>query len=405
MQLGPATRATGLARLDAFIPRMGRRYAAGRNYDHGPGQHRDVSCLSPWLRRRLVTEDEVVEAAVRAHGLEGAEKFVQEVFWRGYFKGWLEQRPVVWAQYRDGLVADLAALTRDRGLRCRVEDAEGGHTGIACFDVWARELVKTGYLHNHARMWFASIWIFTLRLPWRLGADFFYRHLLDGDPASNTLSWRWVAGLHTRGKSYAAENWNIAKFTNQRFAPPAGQLAEVTDGLQDQEPEGLPAPQPLRVPHAPKEGLPSVLLITEEDTRLEEMGLHGFDIRAVATLSASHLRSPRAVAPQVAAFEAEALSDAAMRAGGGAQTLQADVPSALALWVARAGAVQIITGYVPQGPLYDWLRAAAPVLKGQGITLCEWQRDWDRAIWPHATAGFFKVRKQIPKIVTQRQLI
>jgi deoxyribodipyrimidine photo-lyase len=65
-----------------------------------------------------------------------------------------------------------------------------------------QELVETGYLHNHARMWFASIWIFTLRLPWELGADFFLRHLLDGDAASNTLSWRWVAGLHTKGKHY-----------------------------------------------------------------------------------------------------------------------------------------------------------------------------------------------------------
>jgi deoxyribodipyrimidine photo-lyase len=66
-------------------------------------------------------------------------------------------------------------------------------------------------------MWFASIWIFTLGLPWRIGADFFYRHLLDGDAASNTLSWRWVAGLHTRGKAYAAESWNIEKFTGGRF--------------------------------------------------------------------------------------------------------------------------------------------------------------------------------------------
>ena len=61
-------------------------------------------------------------------------------------------------------------------------------TGIEGFDDWARELVDTGYMHNHARMWFASIWIFTLRLPWALGADFFLRHLLDADAASNTLS-------------------------------------------------------------------------------------------------------------------------------------------------------------------------------------------------------------------------
>ena len=63
-------------------------------------------------------------------------------------------------------------------------------------------------------MWFASIWIFTLNLPWELGANFFYKNLLDADPASNTLSWRWVAGLHTEGKFYLARQENIEKFSN-----------------------------------------------------------------------------------------------------------------------------------------------------------------------------------------------
>ena len=79
------------------------------------------------------------------------------------------------------------------------------------------ELKKTGYLHNHTRMWFSSIWIFTLDLPWQLGAEFFMKYLKDGDPASNTLSWRWTAGLQTKGKNYVAQEWNIKKFTNQRY--------------------------------------------------------------------------------------------------------------------------------------------------------------------------------------------
>ena len=72
-------------------------------------------------------------------------------------------------------------------------------------------------MHNHARMWFASIWIFTLKLPWQLGAEFFLKHLYDGDAASNTLGWRWVAGIQTQGKNYLASEWNIKKFTNNRF--------------------------------------------------------------------------------------------------------------------------------------------------------------------------------------------
>ena len=394
-----ATRATGEERLRDFTARMGSRYAKGRNFDRGPGAHRDVSQLSPFVRRRLVIEREVVAAAMNAHGLEDAEKFIQEVVWRGYFKGWMERRPQVWDSYRDGLIRDLATLDTDRRLRRGVETAETGQTGLACFDAWANELIETGYLHNHARMWFASIWIFTLELPWRVGADFFYRHLLDGDPASNTLGWRWVAGLHTRGKPYKAQAWNIAKFTGQRFAPRPQDLAEDVQGLEPEEPEGLPDVLPLREARAPDPSLPTALLITEEDCRPEDFELGDLDIRATATLSASHLRSPREVSGDVAGFEAGALADAARRMRQEASALRAGVPGDLATWAARAGARQIVTPYVPTGPLRDWLNEAETALDAQGIALCEMRRDWDAAIWPHATAGFFKVKKKIPQIL------
>jgi len=394
-----ATRATGEERLRDFTARMGSRYAKGRNFDRGPGAHRDVSQLSPFVRRRLVIEREVVAAAMNAHGLEDAEKFIQEVVWRGYFKGWMERRPQVWDSYRDGLIRDLATLDTDRRLRRGVETAETGQTGLACFDAGANELIETGYLHNHARMWFASIWIFTLELPWRVGADFFYRHLLDGDPASNTLGWRWVAGLHTRGKPYKAQAWNIAKFTGQRFAPRPQDLAEDVQGLEPEEPEGLPDVLPLREARAPDPSLPTALLITEEDCRPEDFELGDLDIRATATLSASHLRSPREVSGDVAGFEAGALADAARRMRQEASALRAGVPGDLATWAARAGARQIVTPYVPTGPLRDWLNEAETALDAQGIALCEMRRDWDAAIWPHATAGFFKVKKKIPQIL------
>ena len=276
-----------------------------------------------------------------------------------------------------------------------------GQTGIECFDAWAMELVDTGYLHNHARMWFASIWIFTLGLPWRLGADFFHRHLLDGDSASNTLGWRWAAGLHTRGKPYPADAQNIATFTAGRFTPRRSDLAEVTQGLEATEPDGLPSVQPLRDVTAPGTGLPTALLITDEDCRLEDFNLARFDIRSVATLSASHLRSPLPVSGLVTEFEAGALADAARRISAEPLHLHAGDPEALAKWASGAGATQIATPYITQGPLHDWLEQAAPSLARAGITLCEWRRDWDAAIWPHATAGFFKVRKNIPCILEQ----
>jgi deoxyribodipyrimidine photo-lyase len=119
-----ATRAAGEALMQGFIPRMGKRYAQRRNFDNGPGGHEHVSTLSPYLRRRLVLEREVVEAAVMSHGQEGAEKFVQEVVWRGYFKGWMERRPQIWQSYRAGLEQDLAVLDKDRRLARDVARAE-----------------------------------------------------------------------------------------------------------------------------------------------------------------------------------------------------------------------------------------------------------------------------------------
>ena len=400
------TRAEGEKIMAAFTPRMGRRYANGRNTDHGPGAHKPgghgaVSVLSPFVRRRLVTEQELVATALAAHGPEDAEKFIQEVIWRGYFKGWLERRPQVWDSYRAGLEADLTALDRDRRLRRDVDRAMNGQAGLECFDAWATELVDTGYLHNHARMWFASIWIFTLGLPWRLGADFFYRHLLDGDAASNTLGWRWVAGLHTRGKPYPADAQNIATFTAGRFTPRRTDLAEVTQGLEATEPDGLPSVLPLRAIMPPQPDRPTALLITDEDCRVEDFDLAALDIRSVATLAASHLRSPLPVSDLVARFEADALADAAMRVGASPVVLQAADPADLAKRAASVGATQIATPYITRGPLRDWLDQAAPSLAKQGITFCEWRRDWDSAIWPHATAGFFKVKQNIPRILEQ----
>lgn len=400
----PPTRAAGEELLAAFAPRTGRRYANGRNTDHGPGAHKAVSMLSPYIRRRLVLEADVVAAALAGHGPDDAEKFVQEVIWRGYFKGWLERRPQVWDSYRKGLDADLATLARDRRLRRDVDRAMAGQTGLACFDAWAAELVDTGYLHNHARMWFASIWIFTLGLPWRLGADFFFSHLLDGDAASNTLGWRWVAGLHTRGKPYPADAQNIATFTAGRFTPRRSDLAEVTQGLEATEPDGLPSVLPLRPVVSPQPGRPTALLITDEDCRVEDFDLAALDICAAATLKTGHLRSPLPVSDLVLRFEDGALADAAARTGVTSEAMEANDPADLAKWAAGKGATQIVTPFVTRGPLRDWLDEVTPALVKQGITLCEWQRDWDTAIWPHATAGFFKVKQNIPRILEQTGL-
>ncbi len=394
----PATRAEGLARMAAFAPFMGRHYSSQRNYDLGPDKRGNVSVLSPYIRRRLITEEEAVRAALAVHCPEEAGKYVQEVFWRSYWKGWLEHRPEVWADYRQGRDAALGSM--DRRMAKAVAAAEEGRTGIACFDSWAEELVETGYLHNHARMWFASIWIFTLHLPWQVGADFFLRHLLDGDPASNTLGWRWVAGLHTKGKHYAAQGWNIAKFTHQRFHPT--DLNETAEPLEEQA--GMPAARPVREFTACDPARPTALLITDEDCQPETLGPDLTALRGIATVQTAAERSPLPVSEGVARFDHAALADAMERVGGGGVAMIAPRGRDLVDWATRAGATQIVTAFVSQGPTRDWLDGVVPSLEDAGITLAEVQRDWDRAVWPHATAGFFRVKKKIPRLTEELNL-
>ena len=257
----PTDRAAALRRLSDFAPRMGLHYAKGRNTDPGPGRRRDVSLLSPAIRHRLVAEAEVVAAAMAAHGPRAAEKFIQEVCWRSYWKGFLELRPGLWRAYQVARDADRVAMRGDALAR-----AEGGAAGIACFDAWVAELRETGWLHNHVRMWFASIWIFTLKLPWTLGADFMLRHLRDGDAASNTLSWRWVAGIQTSGKHYVARAENIARYTEGRFDP-AGELEEDPAPVDAPPPPGPGAlPPGDRLPEDP-----FALLLHEDDLQPESL--------------------------------------------------------------------------------------------------------------------------------------
>ena len=155
------TRAEALARLEAFLPRAGWRYASHRNADPGPERRGDTSVLSPYVRRRMVSEREVVAAVLGAEGPKRAEKFIQEVCWRTYWKGWLEARPEVWTRFLQE--RDIARDNLGSGAAKALAQAEAGATGIEGFDDWARELVETGWMHNHTRMWFSSIWIFTLR--------------------------------------------------------------------------------------------------------------------------------------------------------------------------------------------------------------------------------------------------
>ena len=199
------------ALLDDFISNNIHNYSSKRNFDFGPKDRSNVSQMSPYISHRILTEYDVVKRVLQKKPYRNVEKYIQEVFWRLYWRGWLESRPRVW----DDFMGDLKFIEKNKLYYEAIE----GLTDIECFNYWVKELRENGFLHNHTRMWFASIWIFTLNLPWQLGAEFFLKYLTDADTASNTLSWRWVAGIQTKGKNYLAKNWNIEKFTNGKFSP------------------------------------------------------------------------------------------------------------------------------------------------------------------------------------------
>jgi deoxyribodipyrimidine photo-lyase len=427
------SRAAGLARLERFVQqrRAGSAYERDRNFDQSLATsngsialHQNVSCLSPYLRYRLVGETEVLRAVLEREDPHAAEKFIQEVCWRTYWKGWLERNPVVWQRYcheRDQLEALNSSLLK------AIRRAKQATTGIACFDAWVQQLVETGYLHNHTRMWFASIWIFTLNLPWQAGADFFMQHLCDADAASNTLSWRWVAGLQTKGKHYLARAENIARYTGGRFNP-SGELNESAPALieadidiQALSREHLSQPAAWNraaIDCLISKDLPpeTMLLIHEDDCSVETLS----QVRSVAGLIVignEPNRATESISPVSQLFLDGALSDARARAMAhwklsASQVLDCPSPRALTQLIkgpsphgkeglqSSARVVSaIVTAWLPVGPVRDALLPQLSSLQDQGVQIKYLARRWDAAAWPHANKGFFHLKTKIPELL------
>ena len=207
------TRIEAKKNLTYFIEEKLINYSKLRNFKIDIDDKTTTSNLSPYITHGILSENEVIRESLKKHSYLTSEKFIQEILWRIYWRGWLELRPQVWKNYLKNL-KKLKDEFKDNRKYIQVTE---GNSNIECFNDWVKELKESNYLHNHARMWFASIWIFTFNLPWELGAAFFMKYLYDGDTASNTLSWRWVAGIQTKGKHYLAKEWNIRKFTNEKY--------------------------------------------------------------------------------------------------------------------------------------------------------------------------------------------
>ncbi len=351
------------------------RYATARNYADGQA----TSQLSPYIRRRLVLEEEVLKFARTVGSFSQVEKFAQEVVWRTYWKGWLEARPVVWQAYLNQLQSideTLATTDRER-LACAV----AGTTDMPYFNAWSHELTSTGYLHNHVRMWFASVWVFTLQLPWELGARFFLDHLLDGDPASNTLSWRWVAGLQTPGKHYLARSENIAKYINGLWFPKPGELNESARPLPDDGLSRVTATMPACGPDVDVLQPRAVLLHDEDCGPLPD------DWAGVPALRYAVATRPHHCPSQlVEAWVAGACADADLRAGA---VKYANDVEQVSDWCRANGTVELwavrpLTGFVAAA-----LAALSVRLAKSGVKLRYADRGHDLAFFRLATKGFF----------------
>lgn len=182
------------------------RYAATRNMLAG-----SVTRLSPYLRHGVVTLPEVRRHILTQTPPQKSYKFLQELAWRDYY-----QR--VYAHLGNDIWRDIESPKT--GIRRYQQelpaDIANGTTGAVCMDSFAHDLRATGYLHNHARMWTAAYVVHHRRVRWQAGAHWFLQHLLDGDPASNNLSWQWVASTFA-AKPYYFNRENLARYTDNVY--------------------------------------------------------------------------------------------------------------------------------------------------------------------------------------------
>lgn len=365
------SRAAALNRLDEFLDRV-PLYARDRNFDRRG--HPAVSRLSHWIRYRVITEEECVRAVLARHPFEVSEKFIQEVLWRTYWKGWLELRPQVWSEYAEDVDELMTVWFEQPGYRAACE----GRTDLLFFNDWVTELCTTGYIHNHTRMWFASVWIFTLQLPWQLGAAFMFRHLLDADPASNTLSWRWVAGLHTPGKIYLARPDNISTFSEGRWRPQPSELARDATPLANRSAIEI---TPLSAVSTTRPPSGSAILIHDDDLTpdlSDELWGKGHHY-AILVSEKSHQSD------KVVEHRAALRRDAACRTNASLVSTTAELEA-----FAEGLGTTTLHAFMPSVGYYrSRVMELVHELAQKSISFVWYRRAWDAQYFPLARAGFF----------------
>ena len=372
--------------VKSFINEKAQMYGRLRNFDFGSMEKNFVSGLSPAISHRLITEHHFVKEILKIYPFEKVEKLVQEVCWRTYWKGYLEHHKSIWINYK----LDLERL-KEYEITDKYISAIEGKTQIRCFNDWTNELKNNGYLHNHTRMWYASIWIFTLKLPWQLGAEFFMRNLLDADAASNTLSWRWVAGLHTKGKTYLARPSNIRKFTNNRCSP-QNKLANFAK-IQTEDHTIIPNSIPYTNYEKPRKV--KCLLIHENDVSLDD--IPNYDHLLIQKSNCSSINRSNLVRDYVDNLLFDCLRRSLKKSKP--KIFNFSDKTKLKDFINKNEINKIFAHYPGIGYLKDELNHFS---KASGVDIRYFITDWDSDLWPHASKGFFKLKKKIPDILRDK---
>ena len=372
-----ASKAAALNRLNNFVEKNLSEYSKLRNFDFGPENRTNISGLSPYITHGVINEKEVIEKSLSKFSFSKNEKFIQEVLWRTYWKGWLELRPNVWTDY----IAELNKIREEYKDNQNYKNAIDGKTNIECFNFWVTELKENNYLHNHTRMWFASIWIFTLELPWQLGAEFFMQHLYDGDSASNTLGWRWVAGIQTQGKHYLASEWNIKKFTNNRFnniklnetAPP--KVSEKTYSIVKQD---------FRNKNTDDENL----FIFENSLSFETTDFQNHKFKKIYIISNKNENRSIKLSEKVIKFKSLLISDQKQR-------LENNSINCEVVDISEVKNIneKVIALYPTVGENLDYLNS-------NNLKIDFLYRKLDQYSWQYCNKGFFNFKNYIPKIIS-----
>ncbi len=372
-----ASRAKALNQLNNFVENNLGEYSKLRNFDFGPEKRSNISCLSPYITHGIINEKEVIQKALSKFSFSKNEKFIQEVLWRTYWKGWLELRPNVWADYLIELNQIKNEFRDNQDYIAAIE----GTTKVDCFNEWVKELKENNYLHNHTRMWFASIWIFTLELPWQLGAEFFMQHLYDGDTASNTLGWRWVAGVQTQGKHYLASEWNIKKFTNNRFqnvklnenAPP--KVSEKSYQIIKQD-----FNNPQKIEH-------KNLLIFENNLSFEITDFKEKNFEKIYLVSNKNENRAIKLSEKLMKFKSHLIEDQEQRLKN--QSIDCQIID-----------ISELTNIENYYGLYPTVGENLDFLNSNNLKIDFLYRNLDQLAWQYCNKGFFNFKNYIPKIVS-----